>query len=689
MKMSIVALCAFAGAAVLAADCEPVITGEAFGACRRVAEVPRTATCLQLVGTTLFCGADHGIYVFDVSKPQEPRLRGVAEGVGKPRQLVHQNGYVYVATRETGLWVVDARDLDHPKVLTRFDTIELATGIDVAGDVLFVGQRQNGVEFIDISDPAHPAHIRVEKTSESQSVVYRDGWLYSGDWGAGEITTIDAHDMAMVRKVDIAKLKGFGDGVALFGKWLFAATGHHYQDRTKPKEETFGKGHGLEILDVSNPVRPTPVSRVAFDPFYVIGNDFWTPRPSADGKTVFVADTHNGLYAVDYAVPEQPRQIGRLLLPPDPRAKAGLPGKCVSYVAVGQGVVYFTALEYGLGVVEAARAQPATVPKGVPPKNAGFRIDYPTAPTSRFSAWQPQTRAQARGAAACGDYLYAACGAAGLYALTLAEDGTLREVKRFAPAFSGDVKVKGNRLYSAEGLDGFAIYDISDPLAPKELQRCRDLGVAANCALWTWAPKGKYYVVSNRENGYIWLNEALKPVFKCSRCPGWDRYLADDVVGEGLMAMSHANTGFSWIDQSGAKPKARLASPNRGGGLNGNSCVFRGGRLLRVFGSSLLYLEPGEMERPEAPWQGVKLKPVGKKGNPPRGQPAWDGANRLVLTARIDRKVWLVDISDEKAPQTLWEESVPGQPDAALYFKGRVVVPCGYQGVLVARVARQ
>lgn len=113
----------------------------------------------------------------------------------------------YVATRESGFWIVDATDPHRPRIRSRFDCCELATGVDVAGNVAFLGQRQNGVEFIDVSDPDHPAHIAMRKTDESQSVKYRDGYVYSGDWGAGKLTVFDARDMRNIRQVACGPLR--------------------------------------------------------------------------------------------------------------------------------------------------------------------------------------------------------------------------------------------------------------------------------------------------------------------------------------------------------------------------------------------------------------------------------------------------------------------------------------------------
>ena len=271
------------------------------------------AMALAIEGRYLYGGAGDWFVVFDLSDPLKPRKVGAVRGVGAARQAVVRKGFAYVTSREYGLWIVDVTDPAKPRIRSRFDTCELATGVDVAGDVCFCGQRQNGVEFIDVSDPDHPRHIAMRKTDESQSVVYRDGWLYSGEWGRGRVTVFDAHDMSNIRPVAWPELYGYGDGVWLQGDYLYAARGHHSlhrkvtggiaiseDDKAKSgsPDSGYGMGHGLDIFDIRDPKAPRRVGAVDYPPFYARGLDMWTPRTS--GNLLFAAQTHNGLFAVSH-----------------------------------------------------------------------------------------------------------------------------------------------------------------------------------------------------------------------------------------------------------------------------------------------------------------------------------------------------------------------------------------------------
>ncbi|MBQ9547779.1 MAG: hypothetical protein IJV01_01295 [Bacteroidales bacterium] len=675
--------------------------GKAFKSVTVVPGVDRAGNALFLDGETLFVGAGSTVYRFDVREPRNPKLLAECRIKGKCRQITGGKGYVYVASRETGLWVLDARQPDSLSLLTRYDPVELATGLDLAGDVLFVSLRQNGVEFVDVTDPAHPQHITLIKTSESQSNCYQDGWLYSGDWGRGEITVIDAHDCAQLHVAHICKLQGNGDGVRKQGQLLFAATGHHGRNNGRSTEENYGNGHGLEIFDCSDPTQPERLSRIDFPKLYMRGSDYWTPRPSGDGKTVFVADTFNGLYAIDCSDPRKPAILGRIILPdkslPVPKTsdkkylETPAPGRPVTSVAVGKGVVYFTAQNLGLAVAVCKRARPERIDKGSVPLNPGFRDPYDTPVDSHFTAWRPEARGQVRSVAVMGDRLAVACGEAGFYLLEEGADGRLVPCYHRA-GFAGDVRVRDGRIYVAEGLDGLGVYGPArsgraalgqGTPGLKELSHYRVRGPGGEkLCLWVWTPNSRHVVATDRTSGYYVLDNSIFPEFRLyfifnGGCPGWDRYLPSEAASNGLWPFSVANQGYRWIDLSmGDPPYVSTIDRNNRPSLTNGVTNYRNGLFLGSFPGELRFIDPERAFSGER-WPGVKGDFA--------GIPAWDGGSRVALTARIAREVRLVDMSDERHPVVLWKESVASNPDLAVFWKGRLVVPCGYQGLLLEK----
>lgn len=87
---------------------------------------------LEISGGKLYALEDNGLSVYDISEPKSPRLLGSVGGMGNVRQLKVSGKTAFVTSRQCGLWSVDVSDPSSPKILSHFDTAEMATGLDVA-----------------------------------------------------------------------------------------------------------------------------------------------------------------------------------------------------------------------------------------------------------------------------------------------------------------------------------------------------------------------------------------------------------------------------------------------------------------------------------------------------------------------------------------------------------------------------
>lgn len=637
----------------------------------------KQANALFLDGEILYGGAGSYIYAADVSDPMNPKMLSQVQIYGLVRQITVQDGYLYAACRESGAWVVDVHDPANLKVVTRFDTVELATGIEVAGDVLFLGTRQNGVEFVDVSDPTNPTHIRMEKTHESQSVTYRDGILYSGEWGAHCITVFDAKDMSNVKKLREVKLQGHGDGVWTLGNYLYAATGHHLANDKLSKEEREGNGHGVEILDISNPENPRPISRVGFDNCYVRSNDYWAPRPCSGGDYIMVADTYNGLYVVDSKDKENPRKITRLSFT-DWRGNPA----AVTSLAIGKGVAYVSVSNNGgVFALRCPEVYPSDKGKGTPPVNASYRYSYPTSATSHFRAWKPEHQAPVRDVAAHKDIVFAACSYGGLAILKKGGKAGLQQIGSGPKPYAGGVKVCGDLLWVAEGFDGLGCYRIGKGGALEEVARYTDFyrhGPHAAC-IWISIPNEKWVAASTRDGGYYYLDVTQLPEIKCKAYlgtgPGWDKYLADKADAQGWFPATRHRVGIVWIDLNEEKMKETV-DKGINTSLADGVCSFRYNSFLtcsggRIYIYSSKYMNTG----PKTPEDGKGFY----------GFPTWDGGRNLALTARLRKEISMVDVPEDYKPLLLWSESTTGYPETPIFWKKKLLVPCGYQGLLIQK----
>lgn len=636
---------------------------------------------VALEGERLYLADGASVKVFDISEPLSPRrIGGLLSGLAPIRQLTVQDGIGYAACRGQGVWILDLRNPQACKVLARYDSIELATGIDVAGSVCFVGHRQNGVEFVDVSDPSRPQHIANRRTDECQSCRYADGYLYSGDWGGGYVTVFDARDMRNVRQTSRVDLGGFGDGLAIDRgrRLLFASTGHDSRHRGVSGPEAEGCGRGIDVFSMEDPAQPRHLARLDFPPLRERLHDWWLCRVSGD--RLYACDSHNGFFTVDVSDPGSPKVVGRETFRPE---KPDWPSDCVSSCAVGDGCVYVAVNgkggEGGLWVVPAPEARRPSDEHGAAPKCAEFRETPPT-DRSAFDVWLPSARGQVRAVALVGDDAYVACGDAGLWRVKMGSFG-FGESKCLNGRPVMDVIVdEDGRLATAEGLEGLALYEID---ASQELVERRRIPPAYGLAdIYVWR-FGKYLVGSARHGGMRFYDldgpDEKRPVFTSKSDAGWDKYAPNAVFGGRYIVVNEGYGGIDWIDLSGPKPVyANRTKINRIGPCRG-LCRLDDETALAWCGWGYRLLKANEPET--AKWKQTRLE-----SQTSCGLPATDGKT-LCKTYRISGDVALYDISDRAAPKPLGEWKTDGFPSAASFWCGRALIPCGYQGLLMKRSA--
>ena len=642
---------------------------------------------LALEGNVLYAGASNQINIFDVSKPMSPVNKGQVTIKGSTRQMCVYDGKLFVTARETGVWIFDISNPYAPALLSRYDGIELSTGLDVAGKCMFVGQRQTGVEFVDISDPTRPQHIRAIKTSESQSVFYADGYLYSGEWSGGEVTVFNAANMGNIEKLKTVKLWGYGDGVWVTGDRLYASTGHNPKNDSPRTGE--GNGHGVEIWDVSDRANPVRISTVAFDTFYKSGSDWWLNRPSGDGKTLFCGDVYNGIYVVDISDEQHPEIIASWC---DTSAEKGK-NHAVNSIAVGNGVLYMSC--GGLYAIDCPRAKPTPRNRGVLPTGVSARFNYTLPSDTHFKAWKPSLSGAVRDAAVSpdGTALFVGCGQAGLAVVKQDGSGNLVTVKEYPLPFAGGVSVLGNRLYVSEAEKGVGVYKIGSNLAlTNETYILDKLGKSAKyCySYWLTTPNDKYLVSANRYSGWQFIaitGSSAAPTYTyrntISSNVNYNKYVSENVCTDsnGNEYLPYATrNGLYWINLS-STDAAVLGTciDTEKNALTEGVTEFKDGKALLTQSSRFKIIDANGTASTQCGSSTIKS-----------GIPRWDGGDKVLICNYTGMRVSMYNLSNINSPEELFVEdysadSVGGYPEPGLFWNGKAVVPCGYQGLLVEK----
>ena len=650
-------LCAWGGGDV------PFRTGNVFGKTARVAGgASGSGRCVNLEGNLLYVGGKETLGVYDLSAPLHPKLLGETGGLAAARQVALQGGMAYVSARANGIWVVDCRDPAKPFVAGHYPSTANCTGIDVAGDVCFVGGSKSGLEFIDVSRPQNPQLIRCVKKEpvESQSVAYRDGMLFSGEWRGKCVTIWDARDMKSPTRLACCPLASYGDGVWVDGRWLYASTGFSNADK-KPGALPHPGQMGLEIYDVANPRAPKKLSRVDFAYCKPCTHDMWLVR--AAGGMAFCTATGGGLYAVDVSDKSAPQVVDRWM-PPNRYP--------VISVAVGDGVVYVAVAGNGIWAIEATGAKRVAAERGTPPVNAHVRPPRPEAPRG-FHRWLPSDAslaANVTGLAVTGDVCYAAAGTAGLFVLGLSENG-ITEKRRIPLAECMDAAIAGNRLFVAAGREGWIVFEMGPAGELKEIARvpratARDVYAYGDGTRWA-AFNTTVYDISDLKNP--------KPLACLVNQSRYNKFLSPDLIGGRWVAGNSALKYFSWLKLVATERDPPVRKMEGYASKMGGMCAF-GEKAFLTDDGGWAIVAPGGQEVPTLrPFPG-KRRIVGL----PRGN-----GGTLVAVSGGDRTASIWDFGDAENPRLVKSFALPCPVDAASFWRDTLVIPARLQGVLIGK----
>ena len=156
--------------------------------------------------------------------------------------------------------------------------------------------------------------------------------------------------------------------------------------------------------------------------------------------------------------------------------------------------------------------------------------------------------------------------------------------------------------------------------------------------------------------------------------------LVDRILGGRYLVAYWQRSGPAWYDISGPAPRLTGNTPDTGRySWTDGVCPF-GDKLLLIKRGVYCLLEPNETrtasDLPAYAAPGVRIA----------GRPTVEGAT-LALSRRFERTVRVVDISEFAHPKLLREYSLFGHPGACAFWHGKLVIPAGYQGLLVERTA--
>lgn len=653
-------------------------------------------------GSRMVTIGDHGkMTVLDISDPKNPKICSEITGLGyNIRQIaLCQSGEdVILTSREEGAYIVNIADPYAPYIRSRYNSVELATGLSVSGHMAFIANRQFGMEAVDISDLDSPRHVGIIPTGEAQGCLVTGNLLYAGLWNQRRVDVFDISDLTRPRKIGAANLSGKGDGFTvctLHGKtYLYAATGQHAASPVGGHEDpNFGLGGGLDIFDITDPTSPVWLSTSRIDGrYYFPEHDDWRANVAIrDGRVyAYLVNTYNGVFIYDVTDPCRPLRLEQLYIPIPPESPryekqifsvAGTPVAFpfdqdvavygpVSRVFTEEGRIYIAGALTDLHIADDASAFPLYEPSAaeveIPKENTTY-LDPVDLPAWRRIPVTGQTFAIEE----FGGNLFVAAGYGGIAVYDL-------DMKLLAThptqGCCFDVFLRGDTLIVAEGEGGCAAYQICGTELTELWRYKSEYGVCRSAKV---SAMEKFAVLEISDYVFELLNTKTMEVLE--RRTGeyllYNRTMLSDPTGR-YIGYYRRPVEELWYD---CGERDSFETPVLAASLSGKTYSAYGGGCW-VQGKILAFDQ--KSYRLYNPFGGTDPLAIPKIVPEPlfSGKPTIAGST-LVVTNRMKQQIHLVDCTDMENLQHRKTVDLPGSPDQSIVVGSTVYVPLGYMGM--------
>ena len=285
-------------------------------------------------GNTVYVGKGLRINVLDVSDPVNPLLMGMSDTFSDMiLDIAIEGNTAFVAAGKAGLQIVDVTHPAEPKLIGQWTSIGYAEGVAVIGNAVFLANGPAGITLIDVSDTANPKAVntlfpdhyvfdvitlgnyayaaaadsgllvmsingnnQVEELGKldtfgmAYELVGKDNLLYIADAWEG-VEVIDVSDPNSPSQLANLPTTGWSLGVDVSGSRLVSINGVQ----------------GCDIFDLSTPTKPVKKGTYLKERSE---GDTSSRRGVIKGDFLYLADTVNGLRALDITDASQPVQVG-------------------------------------------------------------------------------------------------------------------------------------------------------------------------------------------------------------------------------------------------------------------------------------------------------------------------------------------------------------------------------------------
>lgn len=296
------------------------------------------------------------LIVIDISNPEKPKLLNKISISGFPQNLAISGKTLYIVNGAQ-LLIFDIREKTNPKLITSFsisnNPLYGPQGVDVKGNLIFLGCRKGGVIVVDVSNLKQPKIISsIDSLGLAVDVTIKGDYLYVANDTKGMVI-MDIKDPKKLQITGKYRSKnGTTSRVIIKDKYAFLAEGFHL----------------LKIVNISNPTKPVIVSSyrnrgaLCFFGSYSYDIDYQTFINGGVKKNfVYLADGESGIQIIDVTDIQKPKFSTALM------SDMGLGSPYeIKAIAVKDSNIFCNDDKYGLRVLKInGRANPIVCGKGV------------------------------------------------------------------------------------------------------------------------------------------------------------------------------------------------------------------------------------------------------------------------------------------------------------------------------------
>jgi hypothetical protein len=448
-----------------------------------------------LVGERAYLAANEGLLVLDISDPQHPTNAGMVSWwdemhMACPDGIAVQGDYAYIADECVGLVTVDLRTMS----VVRMDMTYLID-LEIVGQYAFA---TNGdLQVYDLSVPDAPTRVSsLNITGNAERIAIRGGYAYVT---TGDVKIIDISNPTAPFNAGGVATPNFAQGIAIEGSNAYVL-------------DTTNDNGVLWIYDLTDP--RFPVRRGGSS----IPDRIWGGETvAASGTHAYVA-TNENLAVVDVSNPNAPvrKDHVRILREPMtivvrwPYAYCGCfnvvditKDTAVDVISSEESTTYVNDVAVSGNSLYTAEFAPDWSWGGV----SVFDVSDPTSLSYRNAVETPGS-ADAIALATDGPHLFVADGDSGLQVMERVQGWPWLRLVGSVPtarAFRG-IALDGSFAYVA-GDAGLDVFDVSDPLTPKQVGSARYGARSCDVAI-----QDHYAYMANHYHGGMTIVDVADPL---------------------------------------------------------------------------------------------------------------------------------------------------------------------------------